>query len=99
MGKLSQTLIEWGMHLAGISTLQMMNGKEDAEKEMKEYGAKINEQGYSRKDLQNIEKNTDLIGEAYAVFFTFQNYDAIKEVAAAVDSLNQIADSLQQAVE
>jgi len=96
IGNLSQNLIEWGMHIAATATIQMINGKEAAEKEMKEYGAKINEQGYSREDLKNMEKNTELVGEALAVFFTFQNYSAIHEITAVADSLNQLSDSLQQ---
>lgn len=90
IGELAQKLIDLGMHFVALKQVYLVDGKEAYDKKIVEYATELKNDGYSKEDLQAIEKNADLEGKALVLFFTLESYNEIKAISQAVDSLDEM---------
>ena len=85
-GKLSEFMLNAGMHRVAIMQMQLIDGKEGANTEVERFAKMINENGYSIEDLKLIEENAEIEAKALALRFTVEVINNKEEIATAIDS-------------
>ncbi|MCF8331157.1 MAG: hypothetical protein K9H84_01765 [Bacteroidales bacterium] len=61
------------MRVGRMESRKVLDGEDSFKKQMKEYGAKINEKGYSPEDLRMLEANAGATVEATKILYRLDN--------------------------
>ena len=85
-GKLSEFMLNAGIHRLAIMQTQLIDGKEGADIEVGKFADMINEYGYSIDDLKLIEENAEIEAKAVALRYTIEIINNKEEIATALDS-------------